>query len=81
LSADCASEAPIPRIKAPRTAHGPWAEADVTQGFEGHFEQRVSAFADGPDAVVNLVVGFVDVGQFAVFGFLNATVMVSASPS
>lgn len=33
-------------------ADAPGAEADVTQGFEGGFEQRVAAFADGADGVV-----------------------------
>ncbi|BCB78427.1 hypothetical protein GCM10022251_29930 [Phytohabitans flavus] len=57
-------------------------EADVAEGFERGLEQRIAAFADGPDPVVDLVVGLLGMSvSCPPLGFLNATVMVPASPS
>jgi hypothetical protein len=49
--------------------------------IERHLQQGVAAFADGTHAVVGLVQLLLDEGELAVFGLLNATVMVPDSPS
>src|SRR6266536_1490369 len=43
----------------------PRAEADVTQGFEGHFEEGVPAFADGTDWTVPDLVDTIHNGQWS----------------